>query len=141
MQYDYGDNFIGENIDIGLNGSNMGFNPDFGPNYNPYDDHLYGYSERSVKALANERLRRQNGLNYDNVGQKYPGPPPPEDYSYFMNRWGNQGFKSGMTNDQARDYAILISSNVHYFVLLFVLLFVVIITIVNTVILLSLRNR
>ena len=83
--------FNGENIDIGLDGDYgysgrngnrdgpkynrdyVGYNPNFGPTYNYQDDHLYGYSSQTVAEQARERTTGQNGLNYDNLGRKYPG--------------------------------------------------------------------
>jgi hypothetical protein len=95
MQYDPAfQQFSGENIDIGLAGSYGMYNPDFGPNYNYDDDHIYGYSPMSVAEQAKERKTMQNGLNYDNLGRRYPGPPPPQDYSYFTQRNPLQGFTS-----------------------------------------------
>lgn len=130
--------FMGENIDIGLNpGDPRMYNPNFGSTYNYNDDHIYGYGERPVSQIAKERLTKPNGLNYDNYGRNYPGPQPPQDYSYFTQRDAMQGFKSGMTDAAKRDYAILISSNVHYFVLLMVVIFIVIISLLNTVLLFS----
>lgn len=127
--------FIGENINIGLTGNGyLGQNPNFGPTSNYYDDHDYGYSSRSVAEQARERLHTQNGLNFDNMGRPYPGPQPPTNYSYFTQRDTQQGFGSGMT-DKQRDYAILITSNIHYFVLLIVLVIAVVIGITNTALL------
>lgn len=149
--------FNGENIDIGLDGGDpyssyrpdqrisrggyVGHNPNFGPTYNYQDDHLYGYSDRPVVELAKERMTRQNGLDYDNVGRKYPGPSPPQDYSYFDQRNPLQGFTSQGMSPAARDYAIIISSNVHYFVLLLVLVLSIVIGIINMGLIFSLRRN
>ena len=152
MQFESAD-FVGANIDIGLTGNdylrnpnsrsnyrdgyNQPYNPNFGPTYNYFDDHDYGYSSRSVAEQAKERLHTQNGLNYDNVGRPYPGPQPPTDFHYFTQRDTQQGFKSGLT-DKQRDYAILISSNIHYIVLLVILVISVVIGVVNTALLIVL---
>lgn len=156
--------FTGDNIDIGLDGGNYFYNPDFGPTYNYQDDHIYGYSSRSVEEEARERLSRPNGLDYDNLGRKYPGPNPPQDYSYFLQRNPLQGFigdKTGFTSgkspltsskspftgsnagfdDRKLDYAILISSNVHYFVLLFTIVLVLIVCIVNAIMIIALWRK
>lgn len=139
MQYDVG--FTGENIGIGLEGNHyLGRNPNFGSTYNYYDDHDYGYSDRPVSELAKERLSRQNGLDHDNAGNRYPGPQPPVDYSYFTQRDQQQGFKAGLT-DKQRDYALLISSNVNYFVLLFVVVIGIIISIINTILIIVYNKK
>jgi hypothetical protein len=134
--------FNGDNVGIGLDGSSSAYNPDFTPTYNPYDDNLYGYSDRPVAEIARERMTTPNQLNYDNMGRKYPGPEPPQDYSYFDQRNPFQGFtgtKQGMS-PAARDYAILISSNVHYFVLLLMIVLSIIIGIVNMGLIFSMRR-
>jgi len=129
--------FTGENIGIGLSGSRMpNMNPNFGPTYNYFDDHDYGYSSRSVAEQARERFQRPTDLNYDNVGRPYPGPQPPVDYSYFTQRDGRQGF-----TDKQRDYAILISSNIHYFVLLVVVVIGVLFSLINMILLIVWRKR
>ena len=163
--------FTGENIDIGLNGGHYFYNPDFTPTYNYQDDHIYGYSSRSVAEEARERLSQQNGLNYDNLGRKYPGPNLPQDYSYFLQRNPLQGFignrdKSGFVSNRDKsgfisnrdkagfadsedmykhpnpvDYAILISSNVHYFVLLLTVVLILIISVINAVVLIALWRK
>lgn len=138
MQFDPVD-FTGENIGIGLTGNRyLGPNPNFGPTYNYYDDHDYGYSSRSVAEQANERLHTQNGLNFDNVGRPYPGPQPPTNFRYFTQRDDQQGFTSP---DAKRDYAILITSNIHYFVLLIILVIAVIIGVVNTAMLIVILKK
>ena len=154
MQFEPVD-FVGENIGIGINGANsfsnanpyanakysgkqyrMPINPNFGPTYNYYDDHDYGYSDESVSQQAKDRLSRQNGLNFDDLGRPYPGPQPPTDFNYFTQRDTQQGFSANQPmTDKQRDYAILITSNIHYFVLLIIIVFGVIIGVVNTALL------
>lgn len=130
MQYDTGLSFSGENMDIGFTGSNGMYNPNFGPTYNFEDDHLYGYSQMSVPELAAERRRGQNGLNYDNVGSRYPGPPPPQDYSYFEQRNPLQGFTSSQ------------SSTTNIMVILIIIIAVIaVLTGINTFMLFTSRNK
>lgn len=151
MQFDPG--FTGENIQIGLNGAGYagspyrGYqehynpNPDFGSTYNYFDDHDYGYANRSVAELANERLTTQNGLNFDNSGRAYPGPQPPTNYKYFTQRDSQQGFTSNAQDGDASKYALLISTNIHYFVLLILIVVGIIIGITNTVMLFVLYKK
>jgi hypothetical protein len=124
MKMEY-DNFQGENVGMNINSGPPFRNPNFGQGYNYHDDHIYGYSERPVSQLAQERLHSQSGLNYDNVGRRYPGPEPPQDYSYFT-RDSKQGF-----SDKTRDYAILITSNIHYFIILAFLVLITVLVILN----------
>jgi hypothetical protein len=135
--------FMGGNVDIGLEGNHMqGMNPNFGPGYNYFDDHNYGYSSRSVAEQARERYERPTDLNFDNVGRPYPGPQQPVDYRYFTDRDTQQGFSGGQPmTDKQRDYAILITSNVHYFILLIIVTIGVIFSIVNTILIVAWRKR
>ena len=155
MQFDPG--LTGENIQIGLNGAGYGRpnppgsayrgyqeyynpNPDFGSTYNYFDDHDYGYSSQPVAELAKERLTTQNGLNFDNSGRAYPGPQPPTDYKYFTQRDSQQGFTAKSTDDTSR-YALLISTNIHYFVLLILIVVGILIGVANTVMLIVLYKK
>lgn len=135
--------FEGGNVDIGLGGSrHSNMNPNFGPTYNYYDDHNYGYSSRPVAEQARERYEKYTDLNFDNVGRPYPGPQQPVDYRYFTERDTQQGFSSRQPmTDKQRDYAILITSNVHYFILLVVVAIGVIFSIINTVMIVAWRKR
>jgi hypothetical protein len=158
MQFESPD-FIGENIDIRLGGAHSQYqkmdnnpykgyqtdynpNPNFGSTYNYYDDHDYGYASRPVSEIAKQRMSTQNGLNFDNVGRPYPGPQPPTDFEYFTQRDPQQGFTSssqGSTN--TANYALLISTNIHYFVLLILIVIGVLISVINMVMLVVIYKK